>query len=107
MSGDATRTIPAVGRIVRYKLTEDDATGINRRRKDADNFGARDNHTGYAVHVGNEVQAGDVAAMVIVRVWPDDRLVNGQVLLDGTDTLWVTSKLEGDRAGEWSRLERN
>jgi hypothetical protein len=97
---------PSVGRIVRYQLSAEDVDAITRRRVDADNFGARNNRTGYAVHVGNEVSAGDEFPAVIVRVWPDGT-VNAQVLLDGTDVQWVTSKSEGPRPGEWRWPERS
>lgn len=96
----------SVGRIVRYRLTEQDAQSVNKRRKDAENFGARDNQTGYAVHVGNTVTAGDEFPAVVVRVWPDG-LINAQVLLDGTDTVWVTSRPEGDGPGAWHWPERS
>lgn len=79
---------PTVGRIVHYRLSEQDAQQITDRRRDAGVF-------------GNPVPAGDTYPMVIVRVW-STTLVNGQVLLDGPDTLWVTSVTLGDGPRTWS-----
>lgn len=89
--------IPSVGRIVHYRLSDQDAAMITRRRNDADRHLAehRDNANGVIVHVGNTVRAGDVYPMMIVRVWNDQPseadAVQGQVFLDGNDTLWKTS----------------
>ena len=42
--------------------------------------------------------------LVITRVWGDQEgsAVNGQVLLDGNDTFWATSRNEGEGPGFWS-----
>jgi len=91
---------PTVGRIVHYVLTDQQAEQINRSR---DAIGGR----------GNYAQAGDELPLVVVRVWPDEGGpgvdgVNGQVLLDGPDTLWVTSALpsSGPVPGCWHWPER-
>lgn len=80
--------IPTIGRIVHYRLCEQDANQINKRRADA---------------TANPVAQGDVYPLVITRVWgaTDGSAVNGQVLLDGTDSLWVTSVSEGDGERNW------
>lgn len=72
--------LPSIGRIVHYTLSEQDAGRINARRL-ADPTS------------GNRVAVGDVFPMTITRVWGDQptSAVNGQVLLDGSDVLWVTS----------------
>ena len=90
---------PTPGRIVLYQLSEDDATQINRRRKDARDSAVSLDKTGYVVHVGNDVSAGDVYPLVITRTWGDtpESAVNGQVLLDGNDTFWATSVSAGER----------
>lgn len=80
----------SVGRIVHYTLTEQNARDINKRRADAQVSDISRDESGAQVHVGNNVRPGDVFPLVITRVW-DDNSVNGQVLLDGNDTLWVTS----------------
>jgi hypothetical protein len=41
--------------------------------------------------------------MIIVRTWGDtpESAVQGQVLLDGNDTYWATSRVCGKHAGMW------
>lgn len=80
---------PSPNRIVEYRVTEDDAAQVRARR---------------AGGPGNEVAAGDVFPAVIVRVWAEgpDAPCNLQVLLDGPDTLWVTSRHRGDDDGTWA-----
>ena len=78
---------PTIGRIVHYTLTEQD---IERIQNEADP----------RVAYGNTPHAGDTVPLLVVRVW-DGRLVNGQVFLDGTGRLWVTSRAEGADAGQW------
>src|SRR5207248_5047211 len=93
---------PSVGRIVHYRLTQLDVDVINRLRADAmKHLPAHQEHAdGTQIHVGNSVAAGDVYPLVITRVW-NEHGVNGQVLLDGNDTYWATSRVEGDEPGQW------
>lgn len=96
---------PSIGRIVHYTLSESDAGDINRRRADASRNATkhREDADGSQVHTGNSAQAGDVYPMVITRVWSTETgTVNGQVLLDGNDTLWVTSRIPGDVPGSYA-----
>lgn len=101
---------PSIGRIVHYKLTAQDAEAVNRRRKEADQN--RQNHRdaalGYVAHLGNFASEGDVYPMLIVRVWGStpESSVNGQVFLDGNDTLWVASVGQGDQPRQWHEPER-
>lgn len=100
---------PAVGRIVLYTLSQFDADAINKRRSDFHAFtqtlaskpqpGHR-GATGHVAHVGNDVTAGTVCAAVIVQVWGGPA-ANLQVLLDGSDTYWATSRTEGTGQGRW------
>lgn len=94
--------IPAVGRIVLYKLNPHDVKAINRRRGDATAAGRRTD--GAVVHTGNPVSEGDVFPAVIVRCWGDTEgsMVNLHVLLDGNDTYWAMSRSEGDDGGHWA-----
>ena len=91
--------IPSIGRIVHYTLTEYDANTINGRRNDARLQRAKcDDEGGFQQDTarGNGVYTGEVYPLVITRVWSTDTgCVNGQVLLDGNDTLWVTSVMPG------------
>jgi hypothetical protein len=99
--------VPTIGRIVHYTLSEQDADAINRRRADARAHFAehQENANGVQVHVGNNVQAGDVCPLIITRVWGNtpESSVNGQVLLDGNDLFWATSVAhgEGERKFVW------
>ena len=91
---------PTIGRIVHYCLTEQDAECINRRRV---NYHLDPSNEGFIFHTGNVANAGDVFPAMAVRVNDDGASVNAQVLLDGNDTLWVTSVVEsvGAVPGGW------
>lgn len=102
---------PAPGRIVLYTLSSADAAAINKRRADAETY--RRTHpdpdpgqpgaTGHQAHLGNHVAAGKQYPAVVVRVFhPTTTTANLQVLLDGTDTYWATSRQEGEGGGFWS-----
>jgi hypothetical protein len=85
---------PTIGRIVHYTLTEADAAAINKRR------------TGALVdRVGNHATAGDICPAMIVRTFGGPA-ANLQVVLDGTDSFWVTSRTEGTEPGTWAWPER-
>lgn len=87
-----TSQTPTVGRIVHYRLSESDVALIAAKRKAGGTF-------------GNGVREGDTYPMLIVRVW-NPTLVQGQVFLDGPDTLWATSVAEGDGPRTWSWPKR-
>jgi hypothetical protein len=114
---------PTIGRIVIYKLTEDDVSQINRRRTSGSSIAERIKNNGADManlvnlpatwplgaqaHIGNWASPGDLYPCIIARVWPnefgqDEPGINGQVFLDGNDTLWVTSAGEGTEPGQWS-----
>ncbi|GHA01607.1 hypothetical protein ACFOOM_12040 [Streptomyces echinoruber] len=98
---------PTIGRIVHYRLTEHDASDINRRREDWQRMGGEHNQAGIVGHVGNHVSEGDLFPAVIVRVWNESTVTcNLQVLLDGIDTYWATSRAEGTESGTWAWPER-
>lgn len=88
-----TTPIPTVGRTVLYTLNETDAELINLARSQPP-----------FPRAGNRAEAGQVYPMVIVRVWGDtpDAAVNGQVLLDGPDTYWATSRHLGAEPGTFA-----
>lgn len=94
---------PSIGRIVHYKLNEQDATAINKRRSDWRNAhptepGITRLGTGEQAHIGNEATAGDVLPAMIVRTWGStpQSSVQLQVFLDGNDTFWATSVSAAD-----------
>lgn len=97
---------PSIGRIVHYRLSDGDAIQITRRRTTGASIAQRMSQpvpawpAGAQAHIGNAVKAGDEFPMIVVRVWPDDR-ISGQVFLDGSDVFWATSVDEGDDAGKW------
>jgi len=97
--------MPTIGQIVHYKLTAEDAEAINRRRRHADESRVVHQHTGTVVHMGNPAESGDVYPLIITKVSAtnanEDLAINGQVFLDGDDTLWVTSALQGSDNGQW------
>lgn len=105
---------PSICRIVQYRLSADDAAQVMRRRTTGKSIADRmqaENVTwpaGAQAHIGNEVKEGDTFPMLIVRVWGTDETssVNGQVFLDGTDVLWVTSVSAGEGPHTWSWPER-
>jgi len=105
-----------VGHIVLYILTEQDAIQINRRRTTSESIAERIKFqagtdrlrwpVGAQAHIGNEVHAGDVFPMMITRVWTSG-MVNGQLFLDGNDTLWVERACRGYKTpGTWDWPER-
>lgn len=101
--------VPSIGRIVHYKLNEQAAAQINKRRADAGNLNAAgvtlaSQGLGPQIHVGNRVEAGDVYPAIVVRRWSDvpTPVIQLQVFLDGNDTYWATSVPEGDFEGNWS-----
>lgn len=102
--------VPTIGCTVLYTLGAEDALQVNRRRADAQRSlnQHRANADGSMVHMGNSVAEGDVFPMVIVRAWgeTEESSVNGQVLLDGSDTLWVTSVGQGDGVRQWRQPPR-
>lgn len=72
-------------------LSDYDVEAIQRRRED---LGL----------VGNAANAGEVYPAVVVRVWEPS--VNLQVLLDGEDSYWATSRVEGNEPGFWAWPQR-
>jgi hypothetical protein len=103
----------SIGRTVHYRLSEDDAKAINRRRTNGREIAERMKAdpprwpAGAQAHIGNSASEGDTVPLVVVRVWPhefgqDVPGVNGQAFLDGNDALWVTSAKEGTGPGTWA-----
>lgn len=88
---------PTIGRIVHYKISEQDQQRITERQ----NRPLPDGRSPLA----NSARSGDVFPAVIVRVWdtnPEAPLCNLHVLLDGELTHWITSRQEGTEPGTWS-----
>lgn len=73
---------PTIGRIVVYKLTTHDLDAIRAQGSNNPNNGALE------------------APAVVVRVFGEN-CVNLRVLVDGKESLWATSRLQGDGEGQW------
>lgn len=87
---------PTIGRIVHYTLAEEDADAINRRRTRQARPAGPGNES-WQGHVGNHVRAGDTYPAMVVRVFdPSVTTANLQVFLDGNDSFWATSRVEGE-----------
>lgn len=91
--------MPAVGRWVHYRLSTADVTEINRRRRRS--AAAPANQWGFIAPRGNPVSTGQLCAALVVATF-GGTTVNLSVQLDGSDTLWVTSRPLGDEPGDWN-----
>lgn len=93
-------SVPSICKIVQYTLSDQDAVLINKRRDDS--FVSQTVHSAV---VGNMARGGDVYPAIVVRVFEGGTEVNGvcnlQVMLDGNDTYWATSRTEGAEPGNW------
>lgn len=98
--------VPTVGRILKYRLSALDVERINRRRTTRTDVRARIDDGSWPVgaqaHVGNQVGTSDTLPMIVTYVGENTGLVNGQVFLDGNDTLWVIGARQGGQPGQWS-----
>lgn len=91
---------PTIGRIVHYRLSEEDVDRIATRRA---LVVTQDGH-----ERGNSVYEGLTCPAVVVAVSTPE-VVNLQVLLDGDGSHWATSRpeaREGPMPGTWSWPER-
>lgn len=86
-----------IGDVLKYKLSQSDVQRIVAQRSLV---------MGRTTAVGNPHMVGQVVPLIVVVIWPNEGGplsdgVNGQLVLDGPDSLWVTSVLEGDEPGQW------
>jgi hypothetical protein len=84
--------LPTMGRIVMYRLTDDDARRIQQQRS----------HDSTAA---NLARSGSTYPAIVVAAFGDEAL-NLKVLLDGPDNYWATSRHEGDEPGTWAWPQR-
>lgn len=84
---------PSIGRIVHYRLSEQDKQRITEMVN-------RPTASGRSP-VMNPSSVGDTVAGIVVATWAEST-ANLHLLLDGEATLWVTSAKEGDQPGSWS-----
>lgn len=97
---------PSIGRIVHYRLSEKDTVQITRRRTSTEAIRERMHAgtwpEGVQAHIGNDVQAGEVFPLLIVKVWAGNAdAISGRVFLDGSDELAVAGVSPGDEPGTW------
>lgn len=94
----------SVGQIVLYHLTDGDVAAINSARFPTVGFAQRilGIMAAPSGKVGSPVATGAVYPMVVTAIRPLDQSVNGQVILDGNDNLWVNNIREGFGNGNWS-----
>lgn len=97
----------SIGRIVHYVVGANDAAEASRRRVQGAGHG-EGWPQGAQAHTGNPVSEGGHLPMIITSVHGDAGMVNGQVFLDGNDSLWVTSRdySEEHKAATWHWPER-
>ena len=81
---------PTLGRIVQYVISLADIEAIEAQRARMAQLLLIS-----PGQLGNTYVPGETVPMVIARVW-SDACVNGQLILDGQDTLWVTSRNRDD-----------
>lgn len=79
---------PRLGERVFYTLTEADANEINGHR------------LGNSERKGNSVSEGEQFPAMLVKTYGGPEW-NLQVILDGNDAHWVTSRAEGQGPGTW------
>lgn len=80
--------------LCRYRLSAADVDAVNRRRTSGGSIARRLTENppmwpkGAQAHIGTPVVAGDECPLIVTKRH-EDGTVNGQVMLDGNDTLWV------------------
>lgn len=79
-----------LGLTVLYRLSKADVDLIAIRRRESE-----------GQKQGNPAHEGERVPMIVTATWSAGDNVNGQVILDGDDSLWVTSVNRGDQPGEW------
>lgn len=97
---------PTIGRIVHYKLSDQDAQAINRRRTSgaaiAERIAAGTWPIGAQAHVGPPAVEGTTVPLIVVAA--DDTMVNGRAFLDGSEELAVSRAAESQdphKPGTW------
>ena len=83
-----------VGDVVVYQLNQAQADDVNR-------VFLRNSIHGLNIPVGGRHTAGQELPLIVTKV-NEDGTLNGQVLLDGNCSIWVTAVPEGETEGTWS-----
>lgn len=85
--------VPTKGRIVMYRLSQNDIESIEGRRRSSNGLLA-----------GNPMSEGQAFPFLITQDWGGqlpNQAVNGQLFLDGNDSMWLTSRHVGEGPGTW------
>ncbi len=92
-----------------YRLSQTDVDEILRRRTHSGRITRLKSENppqwphGAQAHVGAQVSVGDVLPLIVTKRHVDGR-INGQVMLDGSDTLWVQQVSWGSEPGQYADL---
>ena len=79
--------LPKLGAVVIYRVPQKVADEVNGLRTTAAHR-----------HAGNKVHVGDELPLIVTKV--HEKSFNGQLLLDGNDTIWITGTHYGEEAGD-------
>jgi hypothetical protein len=83
---------PKVGNTVLYRLTPNDVDQIGLAR------------AAFAHKKGTKPSVGGDVPLIVTAVWAS-RVISGQGILDGNDSIWVPQVGEGTQIGQWRRQE--
>ena len=99
-----TNDIVRIGDVVQYHLRQDDVERINEQRRILcsyeDDYGRIRTTTAF---YGNPVETRKPVSLFVTSI-SDTGLLNGQLILDGNDRLYISLASYGGGPGEW--LER-
>lgn len=99
MNAAAQKQMPTLGRVLLYMLSATDADEVNRRRTSGpairQGIDKGQWPIGAQAHIGNPAAEGQAFPADVVRVRPGG-IINLQVKLDGTDTLWVQGAVQAE-----------
>jgi hypothetical protein len=95
--------LPIVGRIVFYCLTATDATAINQiHASSTAHYNSRSVPAAARVQLSVPAAAGDTFPFVVTGLLPDERGMQGLVLIDGKGAYIAKGKSRGTGRGQWS-----
>lgn len=99
--------IPTPGQNVLYKLSDEDAQKVNSRREYVKQ-NPKIVEAGVRPLVESRVRPGDEFPMLITYIWNkgEDSLVNGHVMLEANDCLWVDRVKQGNGKSEFREFPR-
>ena len=125
MNGKATATAHArekevvhhghaafIGEVLGYRVTNEQVDRMNGLRivsRSMDTARLEGKFPqGAQAHIGAASAEGDILPLIVTRITEGANgrtLVNGQLILDGSDSLWIEHATEGDGPGQWQARE--